>query len=523
MKPGNRLKIIFIITFLLPWIIVSQSKDYSLTVNTHKIISSYDKPMLLGVNAGVFYEESYFMDLDFLSYLRQLNPGIIRIPGGSWSNELYWNGNRVRISEESYISAEDWKRIKEEGGNPIKSGFDMTRYKDGKWDVDYSGYAPGFRIVDNEHHLSDFHGFTDVLFLHKFIHSFGAEAMVTVNVGTGTVEMAVEWVKWVKQREFFARDAFDVKYWELGNELDGHWETGYILPDGSKMNAKEYVRRYKLFTTAMKKADPEIKVGGSAASNMSLPFIEELIKDQDAPIDFISFHAYPSKDKDTCFVTMANHAAEINAAVARIKGWIAKYRPDQKDAIEIALTEWNIKVKEDMTTVDLTNTLWSAVMLGEIAGSGIDIAIQWDLFSTTETGGHGLFNPKDPEMRPRSQYWAVYLWSRYMGNNLVETKLNTPDFVRAYTTTDEKFVSVMIINGSKDKPVKLRLELPGTARKMQAQEISYSSDQFELDAKTLLPVKSKKPSEKMVLLKKKKEITISPYSIKILRYPIAKQ
>ncbi len=491
--------------------------DYSISLDPTDIIAQYNKQMLLGTNAGVFYEESYLMNLNFISRLRQLNPGIIRIPGGSWSNELYWNGNRVRISEESYIEGDDWNNAIKNGKNPIDVAFDMSKYKDGKWDVDYSGYAPGFRIKDTKHHLSDFHGFTDVLFLHKFIRSFGAETMVTVNMGTGTVKMAVEWVKWVKNRQNYAREPFDVKYWEMGNEMDGDWELGYTLPDGSKMNAKEYIRRYKLFATAMKKADPAIKVGGSVASSMELKFIEELIKEKDAPIDFISFHAYPSNNKETDFVKMADEAAKVNDAVKRIKNWLKKYRPNEKNNIEIAVTEWNIKVKEDITTVNLTNTLWSAVMLGEMAKAGVDIAIQWDMFSTTNTGGHGLFNPKDKKMNPRSQYWAMYLWSHFMGEKMIKSRVNSPDYVRTYATIENDTISLMIINGSEKSSVDIRINIPDKTIK-KYKEISYSNNQYNWGQQSLIPIKSKPPVEIIKTSITDRIINIPAYSIKIVKY-----
>jgi len=501
---------------------VNTSGNYSITLDVNKPVTKFKKSMLLGTNAGVYYDEANLLNLNFINYLRQLNPGIIRIPGGSWSNELYWNGNKVRLSKESYIDSKIWKEKIKKGENPIVVAFDTSRYKNGQWDVDYSGYSPGFRIRDTDHHLSDFHGLTDVLFLHKFIHSFNSQTMVTVNMGTGSPDMAAEWVKWVKNRSEYMLEPFDVKYWEMGNELDGHWEVGHFLPDGSAMNAKEYIRRYKLFATAMKKADPTIKVGGSVASSMRLVFIKELIQDLDAPIDFISFHAYPSNDKDTNFIKMANEAEKINDAVVRIKGWINEYRPDQINKIEIALTEWNIKVKEDITTVDLTNTLWSAVMIGEIAKSGVDIACQWDMFSTTATGGHGLFNPNDPKMSPRSQYWASFLWNHYMGNKMIESKLEAPDYIRSYTTKNDEYLSVMIINGSKDKKAAIKLEIPDIKNKTKANEISYSKEQFQLNIKTLLPYKSKKPVNRIIELSKKTDLILDPYSIKIIQYPLNK-
>ena len=513
---------IFLIALLLPLLSISQQEKYTVEVYPDTVISGFNKPMLLGTNVGVFYEESWFLDFKMLKALHRLNPGIIRMPGGSWSNELYWNGNKVRLSEESYIEKEVWDKTVEKGGNPIIVAFDTTRYHNGKWDVDYTGYAPGFRISDTDHHLSDFHGFTDVLFLHKFIRSFGAETMVSVNMGTGTPEMAAEWVKWTKQRENYARKPFDVKYWEMGNELDGDWELGHFLPDGSAMNAMEYVKRYKLFAEAMKKADPSIKVGGSVASSMELTFVEELIKDTAAPVDFISFHAYPSNNDDLDLTKMINEAVKVNEAVSRIKEWLEEYRPDEKENIEIAVTEWNIKVKEDITTVDIRNALWSAVMIGEMAKAGVDIAIQWDLFSTTATGGHGLFNPNYTEMKPRSQYWALYLWSRFMGNTIVETNLTTPDFVKTYATIENDSVAVMFVNSSETREANINFLNPGTGNVSQFKEIVFSSQQYQIDTITLLPLISRKPGERIINTAKSVSIKLQPYSIKIVRFPLGK-
>ena len=520
MRNHKQKLLLAIAVLVFPFMAIGQKTNYYIKDATVKDQQISDSQLpIMGTNIGVYYEESWLMNFEVQKRLHDLKPGIIRMPGGSWSNELYWNGNRVRLEKESYIDKQTWDSTIKVGGNPIAVGFDTSRYHNGLWDVDYKGYAPGFRIKNNEHELSDYHGFTDVLFLHKYIQSYGCETMVTVNMGTGTPKMAAEWVKWTKQRANYARQPFDVKYWELGNELDGDWEVGHFLPDGSAMTAAEYIRRYKIFTKAMKAADPSIKVGGSVASSMELVFIEELIADTACPIDFISFHAYPSHDNDTDFVKMANEAAKVNQAVRRIKDWISIYRPAQSNSIEIALTEWNIKVKEDITTVDIRNALWSAVMIGEMAKAGVDIAIQWDLFSTTPTGGHGMFNPLDSTMTPRSQYWASYMWSNYMQNHMVATDLNAPDYVRAYITQGKGGYAIMLINGSPKENVSICLDAEFMAKKQQANKVTFSEKQYKINPKTLIPTRSEKPEEERVMLKKGGCVELAPQSITIFQIP----
>jgi len=501
---------------------VNTSGNYSITLDVNKPVTKFKKSMLLGTNAGVYYDEANLLNLNFINYLRQLNPGIIRIPGGSWSNELYWNGNKVRLSKESYIDSKIWKEKIKNGENPIVVAFDTSRYKNGQWDVDYSGYSPGFCIRDTDHHLSDFHGLTDVLFLHKFIHSFNSQTMVTVNMGTGSPDMAAEWVKWVKNRSEYMLEPFDVKYWEMGNELDGKWELGHYLKDGKRMNAEEYIRRYKIFAKSMKNEDPTIKVGGSVASSMKLAFIEELIKDREAPIDFISFHAYPCSKEDRDLKDMIQKTSEINIAVKKINNWLEEYRPDEKEKIEIAVTEWNIKVKEDITTIDIRNTLWSAAWIGEMIKAGVDIALQWDMFSTKDEGGHGLFNWNEKEKIPRSQYWSLYLWNKFMGDSFIETNFHVPSFVKVFATKNDKFVSLMIINGSEENDFISILKLPFINSKTKGEVIDFSRKQYLLDTNSLVPIRSEKPVIGKLKLNREMKVLLKPYSIKIIRIPLYK-
>ena len=59
-------------------------------------------------------------------------------------------------------------------------------------------------------------------FLLNFIHiatNAGVQAMITVNYGTGTSNEAAAWVTNVKNNHY------GFKYWEIGNECYGTWET----------------------------------------------------------------------------------------------------------------------------------------------------------------------------------------------------------------------------------------------------------------------------------------------------------
>ena len=55
-----------------------------------------------------------------------------------------------------------------------------------------------------------------------------------------------------------------MKYWGIGNEVDGHWQIGYKTPD-------EYARAFTEFGKVMKWVDPDIKLIASGDFGLERP------------------------------------------------------------------------------------------------------------------------------------------------------------------------------------------------------------------------------------------------------------
>jgi hypothetical protein len=119
--------------------------------------------------------------------------------------------------------------------------------------------------------------------------------VITVNFGTGTPQEAAAWVHYAKAK------GYGIKYWQIGNETEGSWETG------GPINAQDYVRRYIEFYDAMKAEDPSIIVTGPVAGGLSdsanmydgktvtQDFISLLhAQGKDAYIEALDFHWYPN-------------------------------------------------------------------------------------------------------------------------------------------------------------------------------------------------------------------------------------
>jgi alpha-N-arabinofuranosidase len=127
----------------------------------------------------------------------------------------------------------------------------------------------------------------------------GTEPLLGMNFGTGSVEMAVAYVeycnydrgtKWSDLRRSHGVDKpHNVRYWCLGNEMDGPWQIG-------QMQAREYGRKARDAARQMRVIDGNLQLiaCGSSGTNMPQYLIwdREVLEECYDQVDGISLHAY---------------------------------------------------------------------------------------------------------------------------------------------------------------------------------------------------------------------------------------
>jgi alpha-L-arabinofuranosidase len=476
-----------------------EDKRTTLKIKADAIEVSSDRHRLISTNLSLWTPERLLSNPSLNAAVRDWKPALIRMPGGSWANEYYWNGNGVRLGNDHGLE-----------------NFDATKQNpDGSWKIDFSDYTPGFRVEGEERHLSDYHGDIDVKTQHSWIQEHDADAFVTVNLGSGSPRLAAEWVHWANQKE-----DYDVRYWELGNELSGDWELGHRLPDGSSMTGAIYTKRYLEYAAAMRAVDSELKLGGPASPDIELDFMEALIRDGGKAVDYLSFHAYPVgvslRDTQKKFEAIET----VRTAIQKIRKWIQTYQPTRQDEIEIGISEWNIKVNEDQDTADLISALWSAAFIGMLFEEGVDFANQWDLVTQVEKGGHSAFYHDPTQVTPKSQYWGLWMWGQLMGNELVHSKLKTSPHLQSFVTRSSEGLQIMCINTSESKTAQLKLEIESSKKlNPNAQLHQFSSAHYFWDPHANQPRWSQPPSAQVITLSKKSALEIPPFSINVIQIP----
>ncbi|HNT73572.1 MAG TPA: alpha-L-arabinofuranosidase C-terminal domain-containing protein [Anaerolineae bacterium] len=134
--------------------------------------------------------------------------------------------------------------------------------------------------------------------LNSAIHS---ENVVCLNMGTGGIQDACSWLEYCNgepgsyyadlRAKFGHPDLYGIKYWCLGNEVDGSpWIIGH-------KNVDEYCRLAKEIAKAMKKVDPTITLiaNGSSYYQPTMDWVEwnwKVLNELRGVADYLSLHRY---------------------------------------------------------------------------------------------------------------------------------------------------------------------------------------------------------------------------------------
>jgi alpha-N-arabinofuranosidase len=183
----------------------------------------------------------------------------------------------------------------------------------------------------------------------KFARLAGAEPYMCVNLGTGTLDEARNWVEYCNARtglhysDLRAKNGhpapYRVKYWGLGNEMDGEWQMGH-------KDAVEYSKYALEAAKLMKWSDDSIKIIAAGSSNYTQNWAEwnrtvlNTLKDH---MDYISLHHYSGNRNGDHLQFMAI-TTQVENIIRITDGIINEVRSKYKirKPIYIAFDEYNV-------------------------------------------------------------------------------------------------------------------------------------------------------------------------------------
>jgi len=297
-----------------------------------------------GLNTAVW--DSNFDTASTSNALAELGTRILRFPGGSLSDEYHWATGRS--------STNTWT-----------------------WGVTFKNFI---HVATNAN----------------------AQAMITVNYGSGTPAEAAAWVRNANITNHLA-----FKYWEVGNENYGTWETD---TNTFPHDGYTYAVRAASYITQMRAADPGIKIGVPvvAGENNSIngytshpiynartggtnygwtPVVLATMKSLGVTPDFLVYHVYPEYLVDNDQGLLQDSANWANDA-ADLRQQITDYLGPAGTNVELLCTENNADAgNQGRQSTSIVNGLYLADSLAHLMKTEFNAFIWWDLRNGSDTAG----------------------------------------------------------------------------------------------------------------------------------------
>ena len=293
-------------------VVIDSTRQIS-AIDPH-IYGSFLEHLGRAIYEGIYDPKSKFADgdgfrTDVMAEVKQMGVPIIRYPGGNFVSGYHWLN----------------------GVGPKK---DRPTVLDRAWDT----------LETNQFGTNEFI---------TWAREAGAEPLFGLNFGTGTAEDAAALVeycnvaqgtKWSELRRSHGYEQpHRVKYWCVGNEMDGPWQIGHIP-------AREYGLKAADAARQMRAVDPTVKLVACGSSGPFMPtYIEwdrTVLEECYDDVDGISLHRYWGNTEET------NHDSQVymamNLAMDRqIEEIIAvcdSVRAEKRSGKQLFLSfdEWNV-------------------------------------------------------------------------------------------------------------------------------------------------------------------------------------
>jgi alpha-N-arabinofuranosidase len=182
----------------------------------------------------------------------------------------------------------------------------------------------------------------------------GTEPLLGMNFGTGSAEMAVAYVeycnydrgtKWSDLRRSHGYEKpHNVRYWCLGNEMDGPWQIG-------QMQAREYGRKARDAARQMRVIDGNLQLIACGSSGTNMPqyllWDREVLEECYDQVDGISLHAYYgntqalTRNSTARYLAMNLDMDRQIREVAAVCDYVQGLRRSSK-RLWLSFDEWNV-------------------------------------------------------------------------------------------------------------------------------------------------------------------------------------
>jgi alpha-L-arabinofuranosidase len=484
-----------------------------ITIDPERIIGTIDRNIFGG----------------FAEHLGRCIYGGIYEPGSPLADKQGFRKDVLEALSRLHIS-----NIRYPGGN-FASGY---RWRDGIGPV--SERPPRTELAWNDIETNHF-GTNEFI---QFCRKLKTEPYLVVNCGDGDMREARDWVEYCNgttntslvnlRRNHGYTEPHNVKYWGIGNEVDGHWQIGYKTPE-------EYARAFTEFGKVMKWVDPDIKLIASAISDWKGTLTERiriLLEQAGDLIDYLSLHWYIGNAAGNFEAYMADSEL-LEERLLACEGQIraVMFEKQIKLPVCIAVDEWNVwyrtypqEVRDTLKLEEIYNledALATAIQLNTFirhAGT-IKMANIAQIVNVIAP----VFTSPD-SLVLQTIFYPFELYSRTCGNQALDIWWDGDTFsggtykgvriLDASASLHKKQLSLYVVNRSRTKGMETNIQLFNTRFKGNARIYSVNGRTLKSENTFNTPSEVQTKETNMAVTKNELTVTFEPHSVTALVFDI---
>ncbi|HXB33220.1 MAG TPA: hypothetical protein VNV35_07355 [Puia sp.] len=390
-----------------------------------------------------------------MQYITDLSPNVIRGPAGSISDVYFFN------TDAQPGDVPDTLLNGTGGSSPADYWFGQNTQS---WTL----------AIDNYYSLLQQTNSVGLLTVNFGYSRYGLSA----NPVAAAAHLAAEWVRYDNGR---------TKFWEIGNEDYGNWETGFVVDTSLSHYSQPptitgmlYGTNFLVFADSMRNAAqsmgltikigaillPTTVAGGNEISNWNQGVLAAAGSSPDFYIvhDYYPDEAYEQNSPGSQIlddaISMPN--TDMNYLTGNIPAGGSTLKP-------IAMTEFNITSQGSQQQISFVNGMAGVLTVGELMKNHFGQGSRWDLANSWATGNdQGMFynsaatgdpDPNETNWNPRACFYTLYFFQRFIGDRLVSSTSANSDLV-AYSSTfagSNNIASVIVNKGTVSKVVDLNV------------------------------------------------------------------
>ena len=387
----------------------------------------------------------------------------------------------------------------------------------------------------------------------KYIKTLpNAQAVICVNAGTGTSKEAAAWVRYANKVK-----GYNIKQWEIGNELDGEWE------ESGPISARQYTARFLEYARAMKAVDSTIVLHGPLLSTHKMQqkgagildgkyWMEEFLrivgeaekKDGKRYLDVVDLHNYPYwTPNEPKPAEMLKAMLDVGPNMDTLDVWMKRHLEGER---RVFLSEFSTCVQGFSLLMDYPQATAVASIFAQHAvrfGNRLQV-LPWDAFGNLFKGPDGTWGTISmtallkegswnywKSLEPTAEYYGLYMtFKRFLedGFSVLPAKSTSPD-VEAYAIGKGDSTRVLLVNLS-EVPQVVQIDRESVTAAGNAAEVGkgdlvrtqvdvFGEDQFKWVGtwQNSYPYPKMGPSGRRINPSKSKDITVPPFGLAVVQ------